>query len=35
MLEGDARICPDCQSDGWTLPEGAPLPTRVKSEVAG
>ena len=22
-----------CRSEGWTMPEGSPLPTRVKSEV--
>ena len=32
IVAGDARVCPDCQHEGWTVPEGSPLPTRVKAE---
>ena len=27
-VSGDVGLCPDCQSDGWQLPEGARLPFR-------
>lgn len=27
-ISGDVGLCPDCQSDGWQLPEGAQLPFR-------
>ena len=25
---GEVGLCPDCQADGWQLPEGATLPFR-------
>jgi hypothetical protein len=28
VVRGDLGICPQCQSDGWQLPEGARLPHR-------
>jgi len=28
LVNGDVGLCPDCQSQGWQLPEGARLPFR-------
>jgi hypothetical protein len=28
LVSGDAGLCPNCQQDGWQLPEGARLPFR-------
>jgi hypothetical protein len=28
LANGDVGLCPDCQADGWQLPEGARLPFR-------
>jgi hypothetical protein len=33
IVQGEVGLCPNCQEDGWTLPEGAPLPTRQLSEA--
>jgi hypothetical protein len=27
-VSGDVGLCPDCQADGWQLPDGARLPFR-------
>lgn len=27
-ISGDVGLCPDCQTDGWQLPDGARLPVR-------
>ena len=27
-VTGDVGLCPECQSEGWQLPEGARLPFR-------
>ena len=32
QVSDDVGICPDCQTDGWNLPEGSPLPVRQRSE---
>jgi hypothetical protein len=28
LVSGEVGVCPDCQADGWQLPEGASLPFR-------
>jgi len=28
LINGEVGLCPDCQADGWQLPEGARLPFR-------
>jgi hypothetical protein len=32
QVSDDVGVCPDCQTDGWHLPEGSPLPVRQRSE---
>jgi len=34
QVSDDVGICPDCQTDGWHLPEGSPLPVRQRSELS-
>jgi len=28
LVTGEIGVCPDCQSEGWQLPDGAKLPFR-------